>query len=394
MKELPAHIIKILLSHQSDDLTLEQILVLNRYFSDNKEMLSEANAILKLSDSSKDIKQYLAIDVNTAWHTVDSKTLPQPGWRFNKRFRIIQYAASILLPLISAGIVLWYLNYMPNTVSDTIVKVESIEKGQSKAILELGNGNRIVLGQKRVAEISSGTGFIIAKDSANQLNYTSKNINQIEYNTLSIPKGGEYKLLLADGTNVWLNSQTKLRYPTQFANNTREIQLLEGEIFLEVKENKAKPFVVKGNEYDIRVLGTGFNVRNYKDEANMATTLVHGSVQINQHNNGKQCILQPNQQVSIDENGLMCVKNVDVKLYASWVNGILYYKGETLDNILRDLSRWYSFEYKFTNVAIANKRFGGGISRYDDFKKVLDVITTTNKLKTTITDGVIIISDK
>jgi ferric-dicitrate binding protein FerR (iron transport regulator) len=378
VKRLPEHIIKSLIDFESGLLDSDEVNNLAQWLDANEQAIKEANEYVRLSNHLRSISTYQRIDSEKSWLNVAQKTSDKPGWRKQIRLNFYKQIAAIVLPLITLGTITWYLLTMMDGSEHQIAEQVRLQTGGSKAILELPNGQTVNLGGDKTEQILVDN-IKIASDSVNLLSYSKQLEITSQFNTLIVPKGGEYQLKLADGTHIWLNSETKLIYPTNFDGDTREIQLIHGEIYLEVAENKQKPFIVKGDDYNVKVLGTGFNIRNYKDEDAIKTTLVHGSVRVSSEGQNYDVILKPNQQL-VNYDGDVDVDFVDVQQVTGWIKGTLFYSNVTLDDIMRDLARWYQFEYEFADADLAELRFGGGISRYDNIEKILDIIATTKKI--------------
>ncbi len=385
---LPDYIIELLVAYSRRELTDNEYDVLSGWLLQHEESIELVNEYLRLLNSIHSISIYDRLKTDTAWSVVHNRTSHKPGWKKLRSLSFFKCAASIILPIIALGTILWCFSVVYIDRKQA-VNSEVLKSGRANAILELNGGKSIVLGTGIEKDIHSFKGTIFTKDSVDVIRYFDNRVTEVQFNKLSVPKGGEYKLVLADGTKVWLNSETKVRYPTRFTGDVRNIYLLSGEIFLEVAEDKEKPFIVNGNNYQVEVLGTGFNIRDYQDEFNCTTTLLHGSVKVKNINTLECIVIQPNQQVKIKKEGSMSVLNVNARQSIGWINGVLYYNNASLEQILKDLSRWYSFDYEFEDAGIAELKFAGGISRYNDIEQVIDVITSTNKLNVTIEGNLI-----
>ena len=199
------------------------------------------------------------------------------------------------------------------------------------------------------------------------------------YNTIQVPRGGEYSLTLADGTRVWLNSQSSLRFPVAFRGEERRVQLT-GEAYFEVTPGR-KRFIVETKSVAVRVLGTAFDVNAYEDETVIRTTLVRGKVEILA--GGKEaCVLQPGQQSVVERaTGKTGVLQVNTSLYTQWKDGRFVFRDHTLEDIMRTLARWYDMEYEFVDPGLQQQRFYGVINRFEDVKGLLAQFEKTGKVK-------------
>ncbi len=303
---------------------------------------------------------------------------------------ILKYAA-IIIPFVFAAWLLWQNN---KSVSEPQLVQTEIAPGKSKAVLKLADGTTIDLEEikEQIAKLDGTT----INNSEKEVVYsrTTKKIKprKIEYNTIHIPRGGEYQVVLSDGTKVWLNSETSIRYPVVFASDKREVFLQDGEAFFEVAENKDHPFFVRTTKMDVNVLGTSFNVRAYSDEDQLTTTLVAGKITIKEPNTETLYNLLPSDQALFSKSGVD-VKKVNVDKYIAWKNGRILFEDNTLDEIFKDLNRWYDIDVKFENNEIGKLRFSVDVERYDDLNKVLDILELTKKVKFKINDNTLIISE-
>lgn len=205
----------------------------------------------------------------------------------------------------------------------------------------------------------------------------------VKYNTLIVPRGGEFSLELADGTRVWLNAESRLRYPVAFMGKERKVEM-EGEVYFEVVKNNEKPFIVTVNGVDIRVLGTSFNVSAYQEE--VVTTLVEGKVQLKRGD--EQVVLSPNQQ-AIWSDDKFKVKQVDACNYVLWKEGIFYFEDVDLERILDDMARWYNVNIFYMNPTLKKMKFSVEIKRYEDINEILRRIEQTKRVKFEIKDRTI-----
>ncbi len=213
------------------------------------------------------------------------------------------------------------------------------------------------------------------------LNYqvTSKTVpkNKPVYNKVETPRGGEYALLLSDGTKVHLNAMTSLRFPVTFDNGPRKVEL-EGEAYFEVCKT-GQPFIVCTQGMQVEVLGTTFNISAYPQEE-YQTTLVNGSVKVNTET-GESCILKPSQQATISlGNSSIQIRMVDAGFYTSWIKGKIHFKDQRLEDIMKILSRWYDMEVIFANEKIKDLRFGCNVDRYSEITPFVRLLEETQKV--------------
>ena len=256
-----------------------------------------------------------------------------------------------------------------------------MQPGTSKAILMMADGKEVVLEQgqnlnillnERVRVATSNRGIVYEEHG--------KGVVTEEYNKLTTPIGGEYSLVLSDGTKVFLNADSELKYPVEFSDGKRIVDL-KGEAYFEVHKDSLRPFVVRMNGAEVTVLGTSFNVNTYGDDGQIYTTLVNGAVRVSSVKNGQAEVLKPGMQSVMDvQSGQLTVREVDVEPYVAWREGRFVFRAMTLDLIMRQLQRWYDFEVFYQNPELKDYEFRGVIKRDMDLDKVLSVIKVTTNV--------------
>jgi transmembrane sensor len=224
--------------------------------------------------------------------------------------------------------------------------------------------------QKGATKITKQGGLLIYNDSG-----STNQDAPIVYNTLSTPRGGQYQVVLSDGSKVWLNAASSLHFPTSFTGNQRVVELT-GEAYFEVTKNKKKPFFVKVGDMQVKVLGTHFNINAYSDESSIKTSLLEGSVKIAK---GKVTgLLNPGEQAVLDnQNDKVEIKKVNMDEVMAWKNGIFQFDGADLTTIMRDISRWYNVEIVYDGEE-PMRRFEGKISRTAQLSDVLKILALSN----------------
>ena len=223
-------------------------------------------------------------------------------------------------------------------------------------------------------------GILVKKTGESTLSYSAENLPQqaqLAYNTIEVPKGAEFDLILSDGTRVWLNADSKLKYPVTFGNDKREVEL-EGEGYFKVTKDERKPFRVVVKKQTVEVLGTEFNVDAYPGEKNIYTTLVSGKVKVDA--DGQTVILDPGMQ-SVVNDEKMYTRKVNVAEVISWRNGMFVLENHTLEEIMSKLARWYDFTAFYQNASLKEATFKGKIPRYASFESVLDILEKTGEVK-------------
>ena len=284
----------------------------------------------------------------------------------SKLSRVRIAVAAAVLFMLSAGVWLYY----NKTSSPASLYKNDVLAGGNKAYLTLSNGTRILLTGAPAGTLAKQSGIEITKTSDGQVVYTVTSQQKIgtstEYNTIETPRGGQYQVRLPDGTNVWLNASSSLKFPASFAKLSDRSVDLNGEAYFEVYKDKLHPFIVKSKNQEIKVLGTHFNISNYADELEVKTTLLEGSVMIN-----NSFTLNPGEQ-SILKNGKINVYKVDPDEAIAWKKGYFQFTDESLESILLKVSRWYDVEVKFEDEKAKKVTFSGTMSRYKTISGILD----------------------
>ena len=256
-----------------------------------------------------------------------------------------------------------------------------MQPGTSKAILMMADGKEGVLEQGQNLNILLNERVRVATSSQGIV-YEERGKGMVteEYNKLTTPIGGEYSLVLSDGTKVFLNADSELKYPVEFSDGKRIVDL-KGEAYFEVHKDSLRPFIVRMNGAEVTVLGTSFNVNTYGDDGQIYTTLVNGSVRVSSMKNKQEEILKPGMQSVMNvQSGLLTVRKVDVEPYVAWREGRFVFRAMTLDLIMRQLQRWYDFEVFYQNSELKDYEFRGVIKRDMDLDKVLSVIKATTNV--------------
>ncbi|SER87843.1 FecR family protein [Pedobacter rhizosphaerae] len=293
-------------------------------------------------------------------------------------WRNISVAASIFL-VISAGL-FFYLDENKRADHKYDAKLSDVEAGGNKATLTLADGKKIDLTSAANGNLAKLTGVEINKTADGQLVYTVKengsSTSAIQYNTIETPNGGQYQVRLPDGTLVYLNAASSIKYPTLFAGKERKVEVV-GEAYLEVAHNKNMPFKVTSAGQVIEVLGTQFNVSAYKDEGLMKTTLLQGSVKIT--SNGHSRLLVPGQQAQVDSREIIISNDINPKEVIAWKDGYFMFN-ENLKNIMNKIARWYNVDVEYDGNVDLNQEFGGRISRTKTLSSALKIMELTGNI--------------
>ena len=323
-------------------------------------------------------------DVDNAWRKIQ----PKRGRKW--MLSVCKYVAMVVL-----GVSLVYVVTCPEP-EEKIVRAEVIKPGRLQAELRLGTGVRLALNEHQGVYSSGNAGVEIVNDTVTgkvsyHVNKTGME-DSLVFNTLIVPKGGEYSLELPDGTVVWVNSESSLRFPEKFTSNRREV-FLEGEAYFEVKKDANRPFYVHTEVGKVRVLGTAFNVCAYSNDRFWQTTLVEGSVMINQEE--KEVLLKPNEQYQIDvRTGKAGLREVLPELYTSWRDGKFYFKAYTFEELVEKLERWYDFKMFYMNEEIKTRRFSGVVNKYQPLEEMFKFLQMTSDVQFNVKGNVVTASLK
>ncbi len=303
-------------------------------------------------------------------------------------------AAAMVILLSVGGMLLWDSEKVEEK-SVQVAKKKTIQPGKSQAILVLSSGEEVAMGNvAQQLEEKDGTSVVVSEtgrisyEAAEGNEVTAKDTTRV-MNRLVIPRGGEFNLTLSDGTRVWLNAETELRYPVQF-NGKERVVYLKGEAYFEVAKNKKKPFLVQVDDMAVKVYGTEFNVNAYNK---IETVLVTGSVSMNQ--GGKEVLLKPNQKGVFDQvSGKITVADVDVLAYVSWKNGDFIFRNESLNSIMDKLSRWYGLEVLYQDARLQNVRLSGNLKRYKDVRELFVSFEKISDARFKVQGNKVIVSSK
>lgn len=310
----------------------------------------------------------------------------EDGWeKFNQRYvkrslkiRLLLKYAAVLIVLFSVSLYF----YLENTVKDDFLNLG--DSNLADVITLTGeNGEEKLLGMSReTITLNDGVDLIVDSTGMSCLvDSVQKNVKEPEMQTLRIPARAEFFVTLADGTRVWLNSKTQLRFPSYFSKGKRIVEL-EGEAYFEVTKDSSKPFIVTTGGLEVLVLGTSFNVKAYPGDKVIETTLVEGSVDVALANGNKKLRLEPGEQCRYGVESQNLTKSVvDPRVYTSWKEGVFAFKNTRLEDMMVDLARWYDLKVVFEDEESKELRFTGEFRRYDDFQLIVKFLLHTHRVR-------------
>lgn len=332
-------------------------------------------------------ESFSAQDKERVWQHIDAKVNPEQI----KTTRMPVYyrwaAAAVLLLCLAMG---GYFILQRQALKDSpaVLLANDILPGENKAVLTLSDGRQVMLTPNN-GESTRDQGVVITKNKAGLLQYKidPNLVTGTGYNTIETPRGGQYEVILPDGSKVTLNAESSLRFAVNMQHQHNRVVELKGEGYFDVAKDTRRPFIVKSDQQEIQVLGTVFNVNTYHSSRNL-TTLLEGSVLVN-----KSQKLRPGQQAQV-EAGRIVIKDVEVNDFVDWKNNSFIFRNENLASIMERIGRWYNIEYAFKDVDVEKVLFNGEISRYAKVEEVLHLLSVASKLEFEIKNRTIVISNQ
>jgi transmembrane sensor len=364
------HFLEILQKYRQEKASPEEIKFLEAYYD-----VFDSNDALVNQENEADYN-YLRENIKSA---VDRKISGPNGAIKKLNWFLYSAAAAAVLILLSLSVYF----FSDKKAKDMTAQIDQqIQPGSNKAVLTLANGQKITLNDAAPGEIAKQSGISITKTADGQIVYTILAGNtdtqdgEILKNTISTPKGGQYKVILPDGTQVLLNAATSLVYPTSF-NGIERLVELNGEAYFEVAKNKDKPFKVRSGIQTVEVLGTHFNVNAYDDEDAIRTTLIEGSVKISRE--GSSGVIIPGQQAIVTRlpGGTVTKRNVNVEKEIAWRNGTFSFENDDIKSVMRSISRWYDVDVNYKGN-VDDLDFTGEIFRTAKLSEVINILELNN----------------
>ncbi|MDY4043756.1 MAG: FecR family protein [Marinifilaceae bacterium] len=322
------------------------------------------------------------IQVTRAWQRISATTR-------GKRQRRIYFtvAASIAILAVAAAVFL----FIPKKANQPLAQ-SSIQPVKPQATLVLSTGKKIDLNQAHLP-ILEQDGSTVNIDTLSGLRYdtAAPQTSQLIYNKIIVPRGGEYFLTLADGTQIWLDAESTLEYPVQFNTTERRVKL-QGKAYFSVTRDTTKPFLVEVDKFSIRVHGTEFNV-NAHDAQRIETVLVNGSIGFKATTESHEQLLQPNQLAMVNSlTGQSEIRDVNILPHVAWKNRNIVFANERLDNIMEEIARWYDIHVFFQNEELKTLRFDCNMPRYSDIRELFFFMEQTSDARFSVKDRTVIIS--
>lgn len=360
---------------------VEQLLSYFGNCGDDSEMMELISGEMRRDDKIED-----AVILDSITQSAGQKIFASTKHRplHLSTFAKVSIAAAILIGLAIFLILSSRVSSNVKTFSDGDI---SVLAGTDKAVLSLSDGKRIPLGKNAALTLAEENGTKITQEKDGKIIYqgSSGQVEKNLTNVLEVPKGGQFSVTLSDGTKVWLNAGTTIKYPVKFAEKGNRMVHLSGEAYFEVSKDSSRPFVVKTERQSIEVLGTHFNINSYSEEPKSITTLAEGSVRISPLSGSRSAfVLKPGESATTDAKHTQ-VGKADMESAMAWRKGMIYFRDAPLTEIMRQVSRWYNIEIDY-NGKVPDRSFTGGIYRNADLSELLKILML-NDIHFTLTEN-------
>jgi len=349
----------------------------------NDELYKDLQAEEKLADTLDELDRF---NEEKAWVRFTSNRVLVAR---NYSLKWLRIAAILILTLGISSVMVYH--FAGKAKTDRFAETGHIRPGGPKAYLAMADGSLINLtdlNHSQKKQLKKTTGFEI---SGNAVIVTKTAESVKKYYTLITPKGGEYKLILEDSTEVWLNADSKLKFPDKFSSDTRDVELV-GEAWFKVTKNESAPFLVRSNDIDIQVMGTEFNASAYPDDPVVTTTLINGRVTVFYKTGvtGQQNLLPGDQASYNKKENTIRLGTVDAANFKAWKDGYFVFDNQPLSAVTKTLERWYNVQFILSGKALESARFSGQFRRYEDIGVALDIIKKTGTKVEFIKEGRVI----
>lgn len=378
--------LKFLAGKVADGTASEQELLLYNTYLDQLETQRTNDALSAVEKERLKRKLKNRIDAHINTIKIDADSLARSKRRSS--LKLIRLVAAVTLVLSSFAVLYWYMGR--NQEKETVVNqslLTTIKPGGNKAMLTLADGSQIALEAADNGTIALQGKTKIIKTKDGQLLYEKSSEHSVTstptVNTVSTPRGGQYQLMLPDGSYVWLNAASSITYSTDFSHENR-IVFVSGEAYFEIAPDKKRPFIVNTAKQSVEVLGTHFNIAAYPDDERCQTTLLTGSVRVNNNSttarqNKQVVILKPGEQSTVTSDGIV-VRTVDLEEIIAWKEGFFRFRGN-LEDIMAQIGRWYDVTIDYDKKIAQPLAFGGKISRDRSIEEVLKMIEETGHVR-------------
>lgn len=388
IKHYDENIIQLIQLYLVGDLSGEEKVKLEEWVSQDPSREKLFKEICNEKSVASDFGIYEKVNKDSAWEKVilkgniKQKNNARPlGW--------YKFVAAVMIPLmvVAAG---YFIRETKQGIEPKDTEFARIEPGKSKAILRLADNRVIEITREQETRFDVAEGIVATNNLSGMVYPEQVAMGKAEYNVLEVPRGGEYTVTLSDGTVVYLNSGSELRYPVAFGAERRDV-FLSGEGYFEVAKDAERPFFVNADKLKIRVYGTSFNVNTY-NIANVETVLVEGKIGI-QGNNAEYTVKPGQLALYNREKGTMEIRDVDVRPYVAWKEHEFMFDNESLEEIMNTLSLWYDVDVFFQTASLKQLHFTGHLGRYEEVSHILDAISGVTQVKFSVKGRTIIVME-
>ncbi|SMC69661.1 FecR family protein [Pedobacter nyackensis] len=364
---------ELIIKFLKKELSVQEEKEFQQWLNASPENTALVESFRNTTHVQKEINYLSAVDINQGWADVSKQIAVKPtktlAWS-----KILRYSAAAIL-IVSVGFGVYTFNAKIKSGNNETAAVHDIMPGSKKAVLQLADGSVIDLSDANLSLVGkNGKPTMWAKKGVLAFNPEENRNNRKGYNLLKTPRAGEYKMILPDGTKVWLNAVSSLRFPTSFNKSERRVELT-GEAYFEVAHNKDMPFKVAFNKTEVEVLGTHFNISTFSGKSK--TTLIEGSVKVTE--GGKPQLLKPGEEAVVN-NGAVNIHKTDTYKSIAWKEGAFYFKEDLMTDIMNQLFRWYDVEIIYKGNP-DTKRYSGNIRRQATLNQALEMLNAVSGTK-------------
>lgn len=386
---IPDRIIELTISKVSNELSSSEAEELKLWIANNPSLSDELEDYVTILRKSMNLKKTQQINKENAWEKISAST-KQKHPIISVR-QILRYAA-IVLPIIGLGVILYQNLKVNQDLTDSNIQIITSNLTKNP-LLVLSTGETINLDEPQNQVIKEQDGTVISRNDNNQLEYTASSKESNLTNTLIIPRGGSYGIQLADGTKVWINSDSQLKYPSSFGEGVRKVELT-GEAYFEVVTDAKRPFVVVTNQMEVMAKGTSFNVSAYPSDGQTATTLVEGLVEIKSGSNKPLTLQEGYMATAKVDCSSLSVQKADVNQVKSWVDGFYYFDNMPLPDLAKRIERWYDVEISLQGEDLEKVMFTGAMEQDKPVDFILSLIKESKSIKYSVNGKKIVLKSK
>lgn len=380
---------------EKEVLTDQEQRDLDAWVQENKDHAALYDRLMDRSRRMAELKELEAYDTAKAVHAIFDQVGLTPVRQIRRvpsSWRWLSAAAVFLLIITGVWLLVVRRSGPAQTPSFSHVVRNDIPPGGNKAVLILADGTQIKLDSATNGQLARQGQASVVKQDNGQLSYKLSGENrsgEVYWNTIAVPRGGQYRLVLSDGSKVWLNAASSIRYPSVFTGRERNVEIT-GEAYFEVKKNTTMPFVVKVNDIGVEVLGTHFNIMAYSDEADVRTTLLEGAVRVRKGNGS--LLLRPGQQARVEEGEkIKLISEVDADDVLAWKNNLFSFNDDDIATVMRQVARWYDVDIKYEGKV--TQHFSGNISRKVNVSQLFKMLELTGTVHFKIEGNYILVTN-